>query len=155
MKEKQLEINSYYQGLIQNLYAGREGCFIAFMQFFYQRNQSQAFKPELLSCFESLCESELENCKILSELLLNMGADNKYCSSSRKFLSAHQVDYIKNWSEVLSSNIEFLEINCLEIKNLIEKIENKQIKNQLKIVLQNKKNSLKNLRENFFKNNLI
>lgn len=150
-----IKVNSYYEGLIQNLYAGSQGCFVAFMQFFYQYNQSVAFKKELSCCFETLYKNELENCKILCKLLLKMGGDNKYFSSGRKFLSGYNVDYLKSFVKMFSENIEFLEINIIEIKNLIEKIENRQIKNGLKIILENKKNSLKILKENYFKNNLM
>lgn len=150
-----IKINSYYEGLIQNLYAGCQGCFVAFMQFFYQHNQSIVFEPKLSDCLKILYEKELENCKLLSELLLKMGGDNKYFSSGRKFLSGYNVDYVKNFSKIFSSDIEFLEINIIEIKNLIQKIDNTKIKIQLKIVLENKKNSLKILKEQFFKNNII
>lgn len=147
--------NSYYEGLLQNLYAGSQGCFVAFMQFFYQYNQSVIEKKELCDCFEKLYENELNNCQILSQLLIKIGGDNKYFSSARKFLSGYNVDYLKNFSKIFSFDIEFLEINIIEIKNLIEKIEDKKIKFQLKIILENKKESLKILKEQFFKLNLI
>ena len=120
MKENIIKVNSYYEGLIQNFYAGAKGCFSAFMHFFYQYNQSVVYGAEYSDCFKLLYETELENCKILSELLLMMGGDN-----------------------------------IIELKSMIYKIENKVIKEKLKIILNNKKNSLKNLKENYFKNNLI
>ena len=155
MKENIIKVNSYYEGLIQNFYAGARGCFSAFMHFFYQYNQSVVYGAEYSDCFKLLYETELENCKILSELLLMMGGDNKYYSSSRKFLSGYNVDYVKNFDKVFLYDIELLEINIIEVKSMIYKIENKVIKEKLKIILNNKKNSLKNLKENYFKNNLI
>lgn len=154
MKEKDFK-NSYYEGLVHNLYAGSQGCFLAFMQFFYQYNQSVVFAKEYAACFERLYESELENCKILSALLLKMGGDNKYFSSSRKYVSGVCVDYIKDLGGIFSADLELLEINVIEVKNIIDKIEDKQIKFELKKILENKKKSLKKLKEIFFKNNLI
>lgn len=155
MKEEIFKVNSYYEGLIQNLYAGTNGCFSAFMQFFYQYNQSVVYAEEHKQCFFELYQLELENCSILSELIIKMGGDNKYYSSSRKFLSGYNIDYIKNFSKIFLADIEILEINIIEIKSIISKIENIKIKNKLKQILNNKRNSLKILKENYFKNNLI
>lgn len=155
MKETLLKVNSYYEGLIQNFYAGAKGCFSAFMHFFYQYNQSVVFASQYSDSLKNLYEKELENCNILCELLLRMGGDNKFYSSSRKFLSGYNVDYVKNFDKIFLYDIELLEINVIEVKSMIAKIDNKIIKEKLKIVLENKKESLKNLKENYFKNNLI
>ncbi|MDE6583455.1 MAG: hypothetical protein K2K31_02260, partial [Clostridia bacterium] len=66
MKSEFYQINSYYQGLVQNYYGGASGCFSAFMHFFYQYNQSLVFAPEFSEIFEKLYQLELENCSILS-----------------------------------------------------------------------------------------
>ena len=155
MKEEIFKTNSYYEGLIQTLYGGGKGCFSAFMHFFYQYNQSVIFATDNSECFKELYTRELENCQILSQLLLKMGGDNKYYSSSRKFLSGNNVDYIKNFQKIFLFDIELLEIGVLETKSLLTKIENLAIKNQLKRVLENKKQCLKMLKETYFKNNLI
>ena len=155
MKKEFFKENSYYEGLIQNLYSGTKGCFVSFMQFFYQYNQCKIHKGDFCECFETLFQNELKNCEILSEILLKMGGDNKYYSSSRKFISSSNVDYIKNFDKMFLTDIELLEYNIIDTKSLILKIENIKIKNLLKIILNNKKNSLKILKENYFRNNLI
>ncbi len=155
MKSEFYQVNSYYQGLLQNYYGGANGCFVAFMHFFYQYNQSVVFQPELSECFEKLWQLELENCTILSEIILKMDGDNKYFSSSKKFLSGYNVDYIKNFSKIFLADIEFLEVNVIEIKNLINKIDNIKIKENLKKILKNKQFSLNFLKEKYFKLNLI
>lgn len=155
MKGEVFKVNSYYEGLIQNIYAGQKGCFVSFMQFFYQFNQSVVFSPNISDCFEKLYKLELENCKILSELILRMDGDNKFYSSSRKFISGYNVDYIKNFSKIFLADIELLEVGIIEVKNIISKIDNVALREKLKIVLENKKNALKMLKENYFKNNLI
>lgn len=155
MSKNIIENNSYYEGLIQNLYSGANGCLLCFLQFFYQYNQCSVFDDGFCDCFEKLYEMELKNCKILSKILIQIGGDNKYYSSSRKYFSGYNVDYIKNSSKIFVADIELLEINIIEIKGMICKIENKEIKNDLKIILENKKLSLKILKEEYFRNNLI
>ena len=155
MKEEFYKQNSYYEGLLQNYYCGKKGCFAAFMTFFYQYNQSLVFSKELSMCFKRLYEIELENCQILSELILRIGGDNKYYSNSKKFLSGYNVDYIKNFDKAFLSDVEMLEVGEIQVKDLILKIENGRIKNKLKQILFNKKNELKILKENYFKNKII
>lgn len=155
MKQSVFRLNSYYEGLIQNFYSGSKGCFVAFMHFFYQYNQCVIFHREFCDCFEELYQKELDNCKILSEIILKLGGDNRYYSSSRQFLSGYNVDYVKNFAKMFSLDVEILEIHIIEVKNMINKIENNEIKNMLKRILENKKKSLKILKENYFKNNLI
>lgn len=155
MKDNFYKVNSYYEGLLQNLYAGTKGCFSSFMCFFYQYNQSVVFAPEHSDCFFKIYEIELENCKIISELILRSGGDNKYYSSSRKFLSGNNVNYIKDFTKIYLSDIELLEIGVIEVKNIHAKVENQKIKEKLKKVLENKRKQLKILKENYFKNNLL
>ena len=52
-------------------------------------------------------------------------------------------------------DVELLEIGIIEVKNALQKIENKTIKEKLKKILDNKKNELKLLKETFFKNNMF
>lgn len=150
-----LKVNSYYEGLLQNLFGGTKGCFSNFMNFFYQYNQILQFSPENSECMQFLCKMELENCKILSELLIKIGGDNRYYSSSRKYLSGYNVDYCKSISKMFISDVELLEIGIIETKNAIQKIENSTIKLKLKKILENKKQELKLLKETFFRNNLL
>lgn len=142
--------NSYYEGLIQNLYAGSNGCFSMFMHFFYQFTQSAIFFEEYKSCFEKLYQAELENSRILSELLIKIGGDNKFYSSSRKFLSGNNVDYIKNSSQIFSYDVEMIEVSILECKSLINKIDDNNIKQYLHRILDNKKLEMKILKEQYF-----
>ncbi len=152
MKEKIFETNSYYEGLIQNFYGGAKGCFVSFMQFFYQYNQAKFLNENICVCLKDLYESELKNCEILSNILLKMGGDNKYYSCSRKFLSGYNVDYIKNFSQIFLADIEMLEVSIIDLKNIIYKIDNIYIKDELKQILQNKKQSLTKIKENYLKN---
>jgi len=150
-----IKVNSYYEGLIQNLFGGSKGCFSNFMTFFYQYCQVKEFSPENTQCMAKLYEAELKNCQILSEILIMIGGDNRYYSSSRKYLSGFNVDYSKAHSKMFMSDVEMIEIGIIEVKNALQKIENRQIKEKLKEILDNKKSQLKLLKETFFKNNLL
>lgn len=155
MKDVLLKRNSYYEGLLQNLYAGAKGCFSAFMHFFYQYNQSVVFGKQYSECFFFLYNRELENCNIISQILIKMGGDNKYYSSSRKFLSGYNVDYVKHFAKIFLQDIEILEVNIIEVKNIILKIDDLKVKQELLKILSNKKEELKILKEIYFKNNMI
>ena len=145
--------NSYYEGLIQNYFCGADGCFVVYMQFFYQLNQVAVYNVGLVQVFRELCAIEIENCEKIAQLLIRMGGDNKYYSSVKRFLSGYNVDYVKTLPQMLASDIEILECNVIELKNIISKIENSQIKNVLKIVLENKKKELRMARESLIKCN--
>lgn len=155
MKSEKMSANSYYIGLVQNLFAGANGCFVTFMQFFYQQFLAKTNFVAFENCFEELVKKEIENCQILSESLLKMGGDPHFFSSSKKFVSGQSVNYSKEIDKIFLMDIELLEINVLDLKSAISKIENKEIKSELKKVLDNKKNSLKMLKVNYFKNNSI
>lgn len=148
-------VNSYYQGMIQNLYGGTKGCFVCFMQFFYQFEQVLVKNSDFCTCFEKLYQKELQNCQILSQILLEMGGENKFYSSGKKFLSASAVDYQQDVERMFASDIELFEINIIDLKNIINKVDDLNLKNKLKQILKNKKESLTFLKEFYFKKYLI
>lgn len=148
------ETNSYYLGLVQNLLAGTNGCIVSFLQFFYQCQVCSGHQ-EIQECFQNLYQKELENCQILSQILIDMGGDPQFFSSSKKFISTRAVSYVKDENKMFLSDIEFLEVNVLDIKSAISKIEKVILKESLKKVLENKKNELKTLKKEFFKTKII
>ena len=152
MKESLFFKNSYYQGLVQNLYGGAKGCFSLFMHFFYQYGQSLVFDKKISVCMFKLYMLELQNCEILAEILIKMGGDNKFYSHNRKFLSGYSVDYIKDFAQIYYLDVELLEIGIINVKSAYEKIEDEAVREGLKKVLSNKKIELDLLKENFLKN---
>ena len=96
-----------------------------------------------------------KNCKILSSILLDMGGDPQFFSSSRKFVTTRSVNYVKDAGRMFLTDIELLEINILDLKSALAKIENQVVKEKLKLVLENKKNQLKFLKKEYFKNQII
>lgn len=139
--------NSYYQGLLCDLYAGKDGCFVCFMQMFYQNNLCKSLEREV-DFFEVIAKKELKNCEILSRLLTKVGGDLQYHSSSRVFISGKTIDYVKNLKKMIESDVELMEVSQVNLKNAISKIDDKQIVGDLKKVLQNKRESLSLLKEN-------
>lgn len=95
---------------------------------------------------------ELENCNLISQLILKIGGDNKFYSSTKRFLSGQNIDYVKTTNQIFLNDIEILEVHILEIKSMISKIENVQIRETLKEILKTKKEELKILKVEFFKN---
>lgn len=95
---------------------------------------------------------ELENCNLLGQLILKIGGDNKFYSSTKRYLFGQNIDYVKNPNQIFSTDIEILEMQILEVKSMILKIESVQIKEILKEVLKSKKEELKILKVEFFKN---
>ena len=85
--------NSYYEGLLQDLFCGNDGFFTIFMHFLYQYNQIFVFYPKFEKEFEKLFQTEIEICNILSKIIIEMGGDAKYYSSTKKFLNGN-IDYI-------------------------------------------------------------
>lgn len=150
--EKFFLANSYYEGLLQNFYCGIKGCFPLFSHFLYQFNQSKVFFEEKAEIFKTLMMMELENCNLISQIILKIGGDNKFYSSTKRFLSGQNIDYVKSLNQIFSTDIEILEMQILEVKSMISKIENAHIKETLKEIFKSKKEELKILKIEFFKN---
>ena len=150
MRSFNLYKNSYYQGLIQDLFSGKDGCFVCFMQVFYQNNICKSFDKRI-ECLDRIVKKELKNCEILSGLLTKLGADAQYQSSERRFVSGKDVDYVKDLKMMLLADVELFEISTIQLKNAISKIEDLHIRANLKKILINKKESLEFLREEILK----
>ena len=155
MKNGAFEPNSYYLGLIQNLFAGANGCLLVFMQFLYQHTLSKKSFPQFEECFCALQEKEIENLQLLGEILLKMGGDPQFFSSSRKYICAKSLNYSKEIDKIFLNDIELLEINIIDLKSAILKIEDKNLKEMLLKILENKKFSLKLLKEEYFKSKIV
>ncbi len=125
------------------------------MQFFYQFTLCENLKPQFQGVLKKLYENELKNCKILSKILIQMGGENKFYNSSRKFLTAASINYTQDFNKGVLSDIELLEIGILDVSTVINTVADNKIKDDLLLVLDNKKSSLKFLKENFFKVNMI
>ena len=149
MKENFLTKNSYYEGLLQDLFCGNDGFFTIFLHFFYQFNQFFVYNNNFSQIFKFVYMKELENCEVISNLLILIGGDAKYYSSSKKFLSGSGIDYVKNLKSAFELDIELLEKSLIDVKNALAKIDNFEIKDKLKIIVKNKEEELDKLKNSF------
>lgn len=139
--------NSYYEGLLQDLFGEKDGFFAIFMHFLYQKNQIFINYPDFASDFEELLSLELKSCEKTSELIIGLGGDAKFYSSNKKYISGSGVDYVKNLRPILELDIELVEKSIIDIKNAYSKIENASVRavlNEILIIKKDELNILKN-----------
>lgn len=141
--------NSYYEGLIQDLFCGKDGFFINFLHFFYQYNQFFAYYPKFCPLLKKLYLEELESCEVLSNLIISLGGDAKFYSSGREFLTGGRVDYLKSVAGVLEYDISLLSTAIINLQSVLLKIENGEIKVALRGLLEKKKEILKKLKDEY------
>ena len=149
MKGYFLTKNSYYEGLLQDLFCGNDGFFTIFLHFFYQFNQFLVYNNNFSSIFKFVYMKELENCEVVSNLLVLMGGDAKFYSSNKKFISGSGIDYVKNLKSAFELDIELVEKSLIDVKNALVKIDNAKIKEKLRIVIKNKEEELDKLKNGF------
>lgn len=149
MKGYFLTKNSYYEGLLQDLFCGNDGFFTIFLHFFYQFNQFLVYNNNFSSIFKFVYMKELENCEVVSNLLVLMGGDAKFYSSNKKFISGSGIDYVKNLKSAFELDIELVEKSLIDVKNALVKIDNTKIKEKLRIVIKNKEEELDKLKNGF------
>lgn len=135
------EMNSYYQGLIQNLYGGKNGCFVAFMQFFYIYISISDVQQKLV--YEKLYKQQLKNCINVASILQRSHLDVKYMSSDLKYLSGRDIFYLYDVNLVKKFCVEKVETLITELKSTYEKIDLLDIKEKIKIILLKEKEILK------------
>lgn len=139
--------NSYYEGLLQDLFCGKDGFFTIFMHFFYQKNQIFINYPDFYNSFCDLLSIELTVCERVSKVIIELGGDAKFYSSAKKYISGSGVDYIKNLASMLELDIELIEKNIIDLKSVYSKVENGNIRASLNEIL-----VLKNEEINILKN---
>ena len=137
--------NSYYAGLLRNLYAGPDGAVMRGMQYRYQA-AVLGFNEKLKSALDGFAEEELKEERKLAELIILVGGDPVFANSRNQFFNGRNIDYIKDFKQIMLQNIENIEKNILDYKVTELKIDNKNIKKELKIILESKKQQLNNLK---------
>lgn len=127
--------NSYYEGLLQDIFCEKDGFFAIFMHFFYQKNQIFVNYPSFEKDFEELLRLELECCEKISNLIIELGGDAKFYSSSKRYISGSGIDYVKNLSAILELDIELVEKSVIDIKSAYSKIDNAFLRASLNEIL--------------------
>lgn len=141
-KFSRLKPNSYYQGLLQNLYSGVDGEICAVLQYAYFSFNLSTFGNEHAKLFSELVEDELLHAKKLAELIIMLGGDPIFASTQGKWLSGRSVDYIKSVKQMFMLAIELKEKLIIDYKSAIIKIDEMTIKRALEGILHEEESHL-------------
>lgn len=145
--------NSYYCGILKNLYAGSEGECAIFLQFSYQKYILNEFNYDLSNLLEEIRINDLNHQKMLSNAILMTGGDPVFANAQNVWLRTNQIDYVKDINQILSYDIELKEKIIIDYKLAISKIDNFEIKNMLSFIAKEEENHLKKLKIEFEKLN--
>ena len=127
--------NSYYLGLIQNLYCSSESELVCFLQFEYQKNLLLPFGNDYARVFGQMAEDDLFHSELLSETIISLGGNPVYCSCQGKWLGGRQIDYVKGIKQMLELDIELKEKLIIDYKSATSKIDDMKIKKLLGMIV--------------------
>ena len=145
-KIKGIKNNSYYQGLLQNLYAGGDGEMACFFQFTYQSFILSPFGSEHSKLFSEIAEEDLVHAKHLAEGIISLGGDPAFMSTQGVWLSGRVVDYVKGVKQMVGINIEIKEKLIIDYKTTIAKIDELRLRRMLEGILEEEENHLAKLK---------
>lgn len=145
-KVKNLCKNSYYSGILQNLYSGSEGEVILFLQLRYHSYILERFNEEISQILKDISLDDLKHQELLANAIQMTAGDPLYCNSEGKWLGGRQIDYIKDTKQILLLNLEAKEKAIIDYKIAISKIENQQIKDLLSAILADEESHRNNLK---------
>ena len=146
-KLKMLAHNSYYQGILQNLFCGSEGEVVAILQLSYQKSLLCFHQSPLSKIITSILQHDQKHIELLSDAIMTLGGNPMYYNNQKKFLSLRQIDYLSNPQSMLRADIELKEKTIIDYKVAISKISNTNLKMYLERIVQDEKLHLKLLRQ--------
>ena len=132
--------NSYYSGILQNLYAGPEGEVVLFLQLRYHYNILKLFNPKIADVIYEIALTDLKHQELLANAIQMTYGNPIYATTQGKWLGGRQIDYIKDTKQLLLANLEAKEKTIIDYKIAISKIENTQIKLLLSAILADEEN---------------
>lgn len=135
-KIKNLCKNSYYSGILQNLYSGSEGEVITFLQFRYHSYILERFNEPVSQILKKIALDDLKHQELLADAIVMTSGDPVYYNSESKWISGRQIDYIKDTKQILLQNLKLKEKVIIDYKIAISKIDNQQIKALLSSILE-------------------
>ena len=152
-KIKVLRKNAYYAGILQNLLFGSEGIFIFLMQINYQMAILNDFNKNYVDVLNFINNLQIKFYKALSQAIIMCGGDPIFANSQGKWITGRQVDYIKDFKQIVNYNIEIKEKSLIDLKFAFSKIDNIEIKNLLKLLIKDEEVVLGKLKSfNHFSN---
>lgn len=146
-KLSRIKHNSYYQGLVQNLYCGKEGEVTLFLQFNYQSNILLPFGDDYAKIFENFANEELFHIQLLAQTIISLGGDPVYCDNQGRWFGGRWIDYIKDIKQMLELNIEMKEKIIIDYKTTISKIDDLSIKQMLNLILRDEEKCHEKLKQ--------
>lgn len=144
-KLKKQNANSYYLGLVQNLYAGSEGELASFLQTTYQSGVLEDTQ-QVAEILKKIAEQDKKHLSILSHVILMLGGDPKFFNAQNKWFSTREIDYVQGVKQVVSFDIELKEKIIIDYKSTIQKISSPDIKAVLARILADENNHLQSLK---------
>ncbi len=138
---KKQNANSYYLGLIQNLYAGSEGELASFLQTSYQSALLYEQEDICLS-LQKIAEQDKKHMQLLSHAIIMLGGTPKYFNAQNKWFSTREIDYVQSLKQIVSLDIEMKEKSILDYKSTIQKVSSLDLKATLTRILQDENNHL-------------
>lgn len=132
--------NSYYAGILQNLYAGSEGEVVTFLQLRYHTYTLSRFNFALSETLNKIAADDLKHQELLAHAIQMTSGDPLYSNSEGKWIGGRQIDYVKDTKQILVLNLESKEKAIIDYKLAISKIENAQIKALLSAILVDEEN---------------
>lgn len=138
--------NSYYAGILQDLYAGKEGEMVMFLQFRYFSYVLSGFHPKLSNILQEIAYDGLKHQNLLAYAIQMTSGNPIY--KSDKWFSGDQIEYIRETKKILSLSLKSKERSIINYKFAISKIDNLQIKSLLSSILfeeERHRQQLKNL----------
>lgn len=145
-KLKKQNANSYYLGLVQNLYAGSEGELACFLQSTYQFQVLEDSDPKVVDALKKIAEQDQKHLEILSHIILMLGGNPKFFNAQNKWFSTREIDYVQGIKQIVSYDIELKEKVIIDYKSTIQKISSTDIKDILSRILADENNHLQALR---------
>lgn len=132
--------NSYYSGILQNLFAGPEGEVVLFLQLQYHNNILKLFNPKIAEVLSEISLTDLKHQQLLSNAIQMTFGNPIYATTQGKWIGGRQIDYIKDTKQLLLANLEAKEKAIIDYKIAISKIDNTQIKLLLSSILADEEN---------------
>lgn len=138
--------NSYYLGIVQNLFCSSESEIVCFLQFEYQKNLLLPFGNDYARVFGQLADEDLFHSELLSETIISLGGNPIYSSCQGKWLGGRQIDYVKSIKQMLELDIELKEKLIIDYKTAISKIDDMKIKRLLDMIVLEEENACQKLK---------
>lgn len=141
--------NTFFAGLLQNLYADDTGELASFLQFSYFSFCLNPYGEKLSRLFESIAQDDLSHTKILGETIVMLGEKPIFKNNGGKMLGTRCIKTETDVLSMLSTGIAIKEKSIINLKFTVAKIDNRYLQNTLNTILNEEIYHLGGLKDNF------